>query len=231
MSIAEKLLTIAENEQAVFNGINTEADLIAEIQNMVDNLPTADGGYDEGYEAGKQAEYDRFWDMFQDYGRRNTYRYAFYSQGTDVWTDESYNPKYNITATKEYGGDSMFQASSITDTKVEIAIGSSAGYTFISCGSLKTIRKLIVSEITTFNRWFDGCHVLENVTFDGVIANNISFKNAVNLTTISVQSIIDHLKDLTGLTSQTLTFHATVGEKLTDEQKAIITAKNWTLAY
>lgn len=34
-----------------------------------------------------------------------------------------------------------------------------------------------------------------------------------------------------GGTAQTLTVHKTVGEKLTDEQKATITAKNWTLVY
>ena len=212
------------------NNIQNLQNIIASLENKVVS-GDYDKGYNNGVEVGKQAECDRFWDVFQDYGRRKHYRYAFYSQGSNTWTDELYNPKYNITATNEYGGDSMFQASSITDTKVEIAIGASAGYTFISCGSLKTIRKLIVSEITTFNRWFDGCHVLENVTFDGVIANNISFKACVNLTTISVQSIIDHLKDLTGLASQTLTFHATVGAKLTEAQKAAITAKNWTLAY
>jgi endonuclease I len=47
----------------------------------------------------------------------------------------------------------------------------------------------------------------------------------------SVQSIVDALKDLTGATAQTLTFHADVGGKLTDAQKATITAKNWTLVY
>jgi hypothetical protein len=46
-----------------------------------------------------------------------------------------------------------------------------------------------------------------------------------------MQSIIDHLKDLTGQTPQKLTFHATAGGKLTDVQKAAITAKNWTLVY
>ena len=47
----------------------------------------------------------------------------------------------------------------------------------------------------------------------------------------TIQSIIDGLADLTEQTTQTITFYATVGAKLTDEQKATITAKNWTLAY
>ena len=47
----------------------------------------------------------------------------------------------------------------------------------------------------------------------------------------SRRDIIGCLKDLTGLETQTLTLHKTVGEKLTAEQKAAITAKNWTLVY
>ena len=35
------------------------------------------GDYDQGYEDGKQAEYDTFWDNFQDYGNRRSYRNAF----------------------------------------------------------------------------------------------------------------------------------------------------------
>ena len=60
---------------------------------------------------------------------------------------------------------------------------------------------------------------------------NISFAQSANLSTETIQSIIDGLADLTGSTAQTLTLHSTVGGKLTDEQKATITAKNWTLVY
>ena len=60
---------------------------------------------------------------------------------------------------------------------------------------------------------------------------NITFRQSAKLTTESVQSIIDGLADLTGSSAQTLTLHATVGAKLTDEQKATITAKNWALVY
>ena len=60
---------------------------------------------------------------------------------------------------------------------------------------------------------------------------NISFAQSANLSTDTIQSIIDGLADLTGGTVQTLTLHATVGGKLTEIQKATITAKNWTLVY
>ena len=54
-------------------------------------------GYEEGHEAGievgKQAEYDRFWDNFQNYGKRKNYRHAFSGAG---WTNDTLKPKYPI---------------------------------------------------------------------------------------------------------------------------------------
>ena len=43
-------------------------------------------------------------------------------------------------------------------------------------------------------------------------------------------TMFNSLKDLTGETAKTLTLGETNLSKLTDEQKAIATNKNWTLA-
>lgn len=94
-----------------------------------------------------------------------------------------------------------------------------------------TIEKLIVNDTVTYSNWFLYTTGLVEIRFEGVIGHDIAFAESSALSTGSVQSIIDHLKDLTGKTSQTLTFHATVGGRLTDTQKATITAKNWTLVY
>lgn len=104
------------------------------------------------------------------------------------------------------------------------------GYTFLS-PYIVTIDKLIVPETLKFTSSFDSCNNLRNITFEGTIGNSISFADSPLLTEKSVQSILDHLKDLTGQAAQTITFHATVGGKLTNAQKATITAKNWTLVY
>lgn len=48
------------------------------------------------YAAGQKAEYDRFWDAYQDSGKRTDYTYAFASIG---WTDENFKPKYDIRPT------------------------------------------------------------------------------------------------------------------------------------
>ena len=65
----------------------------------------------------------------------------------------------------------------------------------------------------------------------GSIKRNLYIGQSKALSDASIQSILDGLADLTGGTAQTLTLHATVGAKLTDEQKTAVAAKNWTLAY
>lgn len=83
-----------------------------------------------------------------------------------------------------------------------------------------------------FENAFSGCYALREVRFaQSTILNAISFANSSKLSDASIQSVIDGLTDLTGAATQTLSFHKDVGAKLTPEQKAAITAKNWTLVY
>lgn len=183
-----------------------------------------------GIADGKQQAYDAFWDDFQDNGNRTNYQYAFaYS-----WTDEIYNPKYPIVCnTSIYDASYMFYASKkLTETRVPITLSNTrADSTFNACDNLRRIQLLICDNVVRFSNTFRYCGKLEEITIDGEIGVDISFSDSPLLTTASVQSVIDHLKDLTGATAQTLTFHATVGGKLTEEQKAAISAKNWTLVY
>lgn len=77
-----------------------------------------------------------------------------------------------------------------------------------------------------------GCTALKEIRFKpSCMKTNFWFGNSPNLSDESIQSILDGLADLTGGTAKILTLHATVGAKLTDEQKAAVAAKNWTLAY
>lgn len=132
--------------------------------------------------------------------------------------------------------NSMFQ-SIVTERLPELNFSHVPDYstsngllnTFMSA-SVKTIDKIIVVEKLKYNSTFNGCSNLEDITFEGVIGNNIAFAQSSKLTNASVQSIIDHLKDLTGATAQTLTLHATVKANLTEEQLATITGKNWSVA-
>ena len=126
--------------------------------------------------------------------------------------------------------DSMFTSSLITDTRFALnfsSLQSQVVNMFRYCRQLKTIRELTVSEHTTYQNWFGSCVALENITFNGTIGTNISFADSPLLTNESVQSIIDHLADLTGKTSQTLTLNAQV--YVSEMQKAEIENLNWSL--
>lgn len=103
-------------------------------------------------------------------------------------------------------------------------------YTFFLASSLKSILgALDLSECTSITYGFHAV-ALQDVEFvPGTVRVSIRFPSAY-LTEASIESIINGLADLTGGTAQTLTLNG-VGAKLTDAQKARITAKNWTLAY
>lgn len=85
---------------------------------------------------------------------------------------------------------------------------------------------------THLTNTFQGDTALEKISVTpGSIKVNFYINASPNLTAETIQSIIDGLAVLTGATTQTLFFHKDVGAKLIPEQKAAITAKNWTLVY
>ena len=212
MSIADKLTTIAENVQKVYDAGKAAGG--------------GGDGYDEGFADGKQSERDSFWDTFQSNGSRKDYQRAFI--GT-WWNDTTYNPKYPIACSGDLTySNSMFDTARITDTKVPITITDGyADNTFVRCTQLVTIQKLILNNVGRFQSTFTGCSKLENITIEGSIDVNFNISATAVLSNESVQSIIDHLKDLTGGTTQTVTFHTDV--KMTTNQINAAKGKNWTV--
>ncbi len=94
MSIADKLTQIAENEQRV---------------------------YDAGFAAGQSevgGYYDTFWDIYQNYGNRNSYDYGFAGGGNGAtsinggWTNTNFKPKYNLNVKN---ANMMFYYSGVAD--------------------------------------------------------------------------------------------------------------------
>lgn len=74
-------------------------------------------------------------------------------------------------------------------------------------------------------------NALREVRFKGTLKQNIRLDESGQLSNESVDSIINALADLTGQSSCSIQFNNAVGNKLTDTQKATITAKNWKLVY
>ena len=200
----------------------------------------------------RNESYDAFWDMFQEDGNRTDYRYAF---AYTKWNDGTFNPKYPLKfvgdatcaflATEFAWADKVLRVDLSEATylywtfrnnkfthlgKCDLSSATNITGIFSLCFNLKSIEEIVSHEDLPWHDAFTYDAGLEDITFSGVIGKNISLANSDKLTTASVQSIIDHLKDLTGTTSQTLTFHATVKNNLTQAQKDAIAAKNWQLA-
>ena len=175
MSIADKLAQIAENERRVYETGYERGKVVG-------------GGGEEAYMAGKKYEYDKFWDAFQQNGKRTNYANTFYNLG---WNDASYNPKHPITATGN--AYAAFAYSKFTDTKVDIDISNTSNVDalFRSCPLLKTIRNLIASEDTPFaNTSFLQCYALEDITVTGTIGQSIWFGDSTLLSKKSIENII-----------------------------------------
>lgn len=249
MSISDKLVVIAENEQKVFD---------AGYKKGKQEGGDTEAAYNQGVEDGKKAEYDYFWDIFQRNGERSSYQDAF----EDIWwNDAIFKPKYNLIITN---GTKMFYYNrGITNIKaslencgvvldtsgatklanmfyratseeiptIDLSSATDTSRMFYS-GDIITIEKVIFSENTVIaSNIFNSTTGLENIEIGGEICSDISFSACTKLTLDSLMSIINHLKDFSGTTTtKTCTLGTTNLAKLTDAEKKIATDKGWSLA-
>ena len=241
MSIAEKLQTIAENEQRV---------------------------YETGYEKGKAGggDWDDFWDSVQDYGKRTQYRNAF---AGSLWVKSGYlPPKYPIklakgltTSTNVFDSfntseseiydmteicklldfseatsiNGFFAHARIKNVNCDLSNCTNIGNLFqagtLSATYIDNVTLKVSEKLTSAAAAFSNCVMLANINFtnDSVINISLSFAHSNLLTADSVDSIINALKDLSGTTAKTITFHTDVINNLTEEQTNTILAKNWRI--
>lgn len=110
---------------------------------------------------------------------------------------------------------------------------------FKNCSALKTVslpstiidtdNDSLTSTSSSYYAFY-GCTVLEDVQLGQDWNMSLRLNVSNNLTHDSMVAMFNSLKDLTGDTAKTLTLGSTNLAKLTDEEKAIATNKNWTLA-
>lgn len=215
--------TIQANPDGTIEGITSQSPymyMTTDNQNV-----TINADYHKSY--GIQTEYDRFWDVFQENGKRTDYQTAFRYQW---WTDAIFKPKYLIQPTN---AENMFQRTAITDirmvdlTKVTSVgslcnsstdgiryvgrIGNSSITTFGSvfgwCYRLISVDKMIVGENAQFANAFTDCRDLESITFEGTIGYSIAFPNSSKLNKASILSVFNALSSTK--TGQSLTLHTT----------------------
>ena len=100
---------------------------------------------------------------------------------------------------------------------------------FYYCSKLTTIPQLDTSKVTNLNFIFNACRSLETIhMFNMKVSFDIS--SSTKFTREALLEIINNCYDLTTLgKTETLTMGSTNLAKLTDEDKAIATAKGWTL--
>lgn len=241
MSIADKLTTIAENQQKVY-----------------------DSGSNEGYE---QA-ISELWDCLQQKGERTNYNNAFacysYSAEYQTWNEKNFKPKYDITANSSaqrlfYNVRNLdigkimkdrgltFDFSKAVETFIAFSncngitelgvidcsgVKHSGGFTqgmtkmFAGCSKLHTIEKLVMPNNATapIVDIFTSCFMLSNITIEGTIYSAFSIYSST-LTIESAKSIINALTNYVGTNNEfkhSVWFSSNVKDKL----KADVTSPN-----
>ena len=128
------------------------------------------------------------------------------------------------------GGNAFQSCSSLTTINLPDSLTGIGGGAFYSCSSLTTIN--LPDSLTGIGDWaFSGCSSLENVTIEnGFNCNNLNLSSSTRYSVETMVSWFNALADRTGQVSFTLKIGSTNLNKLTAEQKAIVTNKNWTLA-
>jgi hypothetical protein len=195
MSIAEKLTTIAENEQKVY-----EAGQKAEYDRFWDNF--LDYGNRTDYQhafAGAGWNNETFKPKYDLIDSAYTNRMFFNTGEIDVCArlkecgvtiDISQSTGITYIA---YGGDIL--------TLPVLDCRKKPNLTYFLCQTrkLKSVEKVILkndgSQAFGVNTSFGDLYALEEIRFEGVIGQDISFKNCTLLTHESLMSIINALKD------------------------------------
>ena len=249
MSIADKLTTIAENEQKV-------------------------------YDAGAKSEHDKFWDAFQENGKRTYYNQGFIA-AIRYWSKESFKPKYNIAPKGSINNMFYIRDNTYVPTvypkiemdKLEDELGikfdfsnaTDFSYAFADGGFWRTLNVIDISKATNTSYAFYGGYtngvggyrlakineliVSENTPFDSstfgyqneltkLIVSGTIAKNGFNvqrsewLNYASLVSIKNALADKSQDTSGTqwiITVGSTNKAKYTEADLDEISAKGWTV--
>ena len=235
MSIADKLATIAANEQKVYDaGKQAEHDAFWDAFQKQGNLTYYRQVFN-GAGWNTNTFYPQY-DIKGYVGHSTFFNFNFEMEPFDlahrleecgVVYDSSTSTVLSSTFYSAY----VSRIPAVSCISATMALTSMFAYS-----KVVTIDKLILKDdgSNTFNGIFTQCVKLENLTIEGTIGQNgFHVSDCTKLTHDSLMSIIGALKDYSADTSGT-SWVVTLGEtnlaKLSDEEKAIATGKGWTLA-
>lgn len=179
------------------------------------------------FDAGKDAAMQRYWDIRQDYGKREGYDYFFCNE-----TPETLAPRYDMRPTNMEGmfrhnyGLNIDLVAHLENLGVELDTSNCTNmnhafhYTaltklgildFRKCGNktqatfsysqgIHTIELVIVSDdgTQTFVATYDYLRRLKEIRFQGAIGRSVSFQHSTDLSVASMKDIIAHLVNYAG---------------------------------
>lgn len=127
-------------------------------------------------------------------------------------------------------GNAIFRSCTSLETiTIPDGIVNLGSWTFADCTSLKTVT--LPASIISMNNSnsFNGCTAVTDIRLGAGWNYAVVFSFTEQLTHDSMVAMIASLKDLTGTTGKTLTLGATNLARLSAEEIAVATAKNWTV--
>jgi hypothetical protein len=204
MSIAEKLNTILNNQEAVYDaGKQAECDSFWDIFQDNGNRTVYTNAFSYG------GWTDKIYNPkhpFYPTSCNNMFGNALYLTDTKVDIDLT-NPK----GTQKF---SLFTNASKLKTIKKLIVNETNN--FIPTGA---------------SPMFLGCTALENIEFEGVIGTNISFADSTKLSKTSIENIINHLSETSTGKALTLSRTAVNNAFTTDEWEQLIKNKeNWSFS-
>lgn len=118
----------------------------------------------------------------------------------------------------------------LTSIDIPTSVLAIKGSAFFNCKSV--VNLTIPNTVTIISAGvFTNCSKLTNVTLgDGFNCNGLDLSASTKYSVDTLVAMLTALADRTGQEAYTLTLGSTNLAKLSDEQKAIATDKNWTLA-
>ena len=238
MSIAEKLTTIAENEQKVYDaGKKTQYDEFwASYMKTLLN-----GGSAQNLFSGSGWNKDNFYPKYSmEPLSTATAMFSYFSWDSDApYLDLAQRLKdcgVTLDTSQATVVAQMFASAYVTRIPKISVVGTTSLDRVFRGTKAVTLDELELKEdgTNTFNNIFQNCTALENIVITGTIGQNgFSVSDCTKLTKDSLLSIISALKDYSANasgTTHTVTLGATNLAKLTEAEKAIATQKGWTLA-
>ena len=228
MSIAEKLQTIAENEQRVFDSGKKKAwNDFWDIFQQNGNRTYYTGAFASDW---NDETFKPKYNINVVEGNRMFYRSKITNLKQILIDCGVVLDFSNATVLSE-----MFMHNAFVTHLPTIDTRACASFSYMVCNASKLveIEKLILKDdgSQSYAYAFDNLWQLKNIVIEGQFGNNVSFLQSSFLTHDSLVSIINALKDYSGTTTtRKLILHESSKAKLTEEDVALANGKGWTIA-